>query len=154
MKVWVEVYKGVHTVPMVFSSEENIVNYWKETLTDKLDIVEREEDGHVFWVGLRRDDGSVIRYAYESEVDEYYVNKARREAEERRKEEEREVPEEPLGPCPKCGGEAVVNHPAYDGGACISCRKCGYAPQRLTWAPTDRRAIYNWNRLSKDSEDS
>ena len=59
-----------------------------------------------------------------------------------------EVPE-PLEPCPKCGGEVCYQHPTFDGGTYIRCRKCHYSPQAETWAPTDAQAAVRWNRLER-----
>ena len=157
MKVWVET-TPTQRLRQVFSSKENVQQFWKDVYKDdfcgkKLKVVDGKFGVTPELRLMRVEPYEPVALAYELEVDEYYAEKARKEAEERRKEEERkerEIPDEPLGPCPKCGGKAVVNHPAYDGGACVSCRKCGYSPQRLTWAETDKRAIYNWNHLPKE----
>lgn len=160
MKVWVET-TCLQRVRQVFSSKENVKQFWEEFYSgawakNDMKIVDGKFGVTPELKLMTVEPYEPVALAYELEVDEYYAAKARKEAEERRMEEERkerEIPDEPLGPCPKCGGDAVVNHPAYDGGAYVSCRKCHYSPQRLTWAPTDKRAIYNWNRLTKESKE-
>lgn len=164
MKVWVVVSPGLTMFSgLVFETKENVVAWWKETHPDTpgeiVDLPADEFRPRTLALGVVMAPGELPERdteAIEVEVDAYFLMKARKEAEERRREEERkerELPDEPLGPCPKCGGKAVVNHPAYDGGAYVSCRKCGYSPQRLTWAETDKRAIYNWNHLPKEDEE-
>ena len=168
MTVWIEGVEGAIMAGIrVFGTWENVIGYWRDRYglsDDCVDALNKDVEklmngtGMFAYVGVYvTDDGELTHHcARPVNIDEWFNEKAWKEAEDRRKEEElkeREIPDEPLGPCPKCGGKAVVNHPAYDGGAYVSCRKCGYSPQRLTWAPTDKRAIYNWNRLTKESEE-
>lgn len=170
MLVWIEGVEGATLAGIqVFRTAANVLEHWrlnygldKDSLKCLTGDMTRMLNGTAMYaeVGFYKVDESTGQLTHHCArpvlVDNWFEDKARKEAEDRRKEEERkkrEIPDEPLGPCPKCGGEAVVNHPAFDGGAYVSCRKCHYAPQRLTWAPTDKHAIYNWNRLTKESEE-
>lgn len=68
------------------------------------------------------------------------------------KKDEIKIPEVPprLEPCPKCGKDAAwIVHPAFDGGAYVSCPKCHFGPQLETWAPTDAEAAVKWNNLER-----
>ena len=71
------------------------------------------------------------------------VTRELEKAEARAKEEVAE----PLVACEKCGGKAMLVHPAFDGGAYASCEKCHFAPQVETWSETDAGAARKWNAL-------
>lgn len=154
MKVWVETTPS-QRLQKVFSSKENVQEFWKDVYKDefggkRLKIVDGKFGVTPELRLMRVEPYEPVALAYELEVDEYYAEKPAKKPKARKPDPE--PPLEQIKPCQKCGSDKVWTvHPAYDGGAYVACRTCGYDPQRETWAPTDARAIYKWNRLERSN---